>query len=716
MAQVLRKAPLLHPCFNREYSSVSHISFIARKTALISIYDNECTHSYSVRKLPVPNICHKLYPVPSVRHFSTNIKAGSICCEGSSYPHLLRKLEVALKDHRVDEAWETYSDIRNLYGFPHQSLMRRLIIELSYSSAPHCLQRACDLVFSVLEEKSDILRPDFLIKLALSLARAEMPVPASMILRTMLEREILPPVTILRLVFLHMVRTDIGTYLASNILVELCDRFQHSSMNRSAFANLIKPDTMMFNLVLDACVKFGSSFKGQQIMELMAHAGVVADAHSIIIISRIHEMNCQRDELKKFKDHIDQVSLPLIHHYRQFYNSLLSLYFKFNDVDAASELILDIYRGNESVRSRKNRLDPQKPFLVPIGSHNLRTGLKIQILPELLQKDFVLKMETKEELFMHKNGKVVLTNKGIARLMIQYKRSGRISELSKLLIRIQKVGSMKEGSLCSDVVDACINLGWLETAHDILDDMELAGSPLATSSYISLLTAYAERKMFREAEALLKQIRKAGLVVNISDEMSLSDIDYKVILSHKRISVDSKSDLAESFIREMKKEERVVPSMVYELNSSIYFFWKAKMAGDALKTFKKMQEMRIQPTAQTFFNMVSGYSSLEMHREITMLWGDIKRNIENGTLVVNQDLCEFLLLNFLRGGYFERVMEAIGYMKEQGMYIDKWMLKIEFLKLHKGLYRNLKASNARTDAQSKRIEHVRSFKKWVGIH
>ncbi|KAL7188366.1 hypothetical protein ACSBR1_038250 [Camellia fascicularis] len=128
-----------------------------------------------------------------------------------------------------------------------------------------------------------------------------MPVSASMIFRLILEKESLPPANILGLVFMHMVKT--------------------------------------------------------QIIELMAQAGVIADALIIVIISRIHQMNGQRDELKKFKDNIDQ------------------------------------------------------------------------ILPELLQKDSVLKMETKKELLIYKNGKAVLGDKGIAKLILQYKGCGRISEL-----------------------------------------------------------------------------------------------------------------------------------------------------------------------------------------------------------------------------------------------------------------------------------------------
>ncbi|PRQ18446.1 putative pentatricopeptide [Rosa chinensis] len=128
-----------------------------------------------------------------------------------------------------------------------------------------------------------------------------------------------------------------------------------------------------------------------------------------------------------------------------------------------------------------------------------------------------------------------------------------------------------------------------------------------------------------------------------------------------------------------------------------------------------MQELKIHPTEETFTCMINVYSSLGMFRNITFLWGDMKRNMDNGNLVVSRDLYEYLLLNFVRGGYFERVMEVINYMKEHSMFADKWMYRSEFLKLHKNLYRNLKASEARTYAQRKRLEYVQAFRKWVGI-
>ncbi|KAJ0079454.1 hypothetical protein Patl1_23989 [Pistacia atlantica] len=506
---------------------------------------------------------------------------------------LLRKLELTLKNHKVDEAWETFNDLKRLHGFPECSIVNKFVTELSYSSESHWLKKACILVLIILKEKPNLLQLDVLAKLSLSLARAQMPIPASMILRLMLEKKNLPAMNILWWFFC------------------IC-------AEKSNCAKLIKPYTMIFNLVMDAC---------------------------------IHDMNSQRDELKKFKDYIDRVSVPFLQHSRQFYDSLLSLYFKFDDIDAASELVLDMNRYRDSLPDQKLMKGSQKPCLVPIGSPNLRNGLKIQIMPELLEKDSILKIEGKQELILFRNGKLLLGNRALAKLINGYKRYGKISGLSKLLLSIQKENnSLEEFALCSDVIDAFIQSGLQETAHDILDDMESAGYPMRSTTYMSLLRAYYKLKMSREAVALLKQMKKVGLALNLSDEMGISSTKPSV----------------------------------------------GKMIDDALKIYRRMQAMNIQPTVHTFAYLAYG-------------------NMATDNLAANRDLFEIMLLNFLKGGYFERMMEVINYMKEHSMYIDKCMYKSEFLKHHKNLYQSLKASNVRTEAQSKRLEHVKAFRKLVDI-
>lgn len=711
MALTLTRKTLARGCFLKSSYSLGFIvNSATQKTVFVSSAFGKFRVSYV--------LCAYSHLLNLQCFCTSSVQQEKLSWEGSSREVLLRMFESALKNRHVGEAWETFNDFRRLHGIPERYVVNRFITDLCYSSESHWLQKACDLVLKIHKEKSDLLQLDLLAKLSLSLARAQMPIPASMMLRLMLERENLPRSDLLWLVFLHMVKTEIGTCLASNFLIQLCDVFLRLSAERSNCAELIKLDTMIFNLVLHACVRFGSSLKGQLIMELMSRTGVVADAQSIIILAQIHEMNCQRDELKKFKCYVDQLSTPFAHHYQQFYDSLLSLHFKFDDIDAAGNLILDMNRYREPLPNPILRQDSLKPYLVPIGSPNLRCGLKLQIMPELLVKVSILKMEGKQELILFRNGKLLLSNRAMAKLIYGYKKHGKNTELSGLLLSIHKeYHSFGESTLCSDVIDALIQLGFLETAHDILDDMELAGHPMCSTTYKSLLTAYYKVKMFREAEALLKPMRESCMAQNLSAEMVVSErfsevADKSASFTNTSSLID-KSDLAESLIREMREESAL--SMVYELNSSIYFFCKGKMIGDALKIYRRMQEMKIRPTVETFYYLIYGYSSLKMYRDITILWGDIKRNMESGVLAVSRDIYETLLLNFLQGGYFERVREVISYMKKQNMYVDKWMYKSEFLKHHKHLYRRLKASNARTEAQSKRLENVQTFRKWAGI-
>lgn len=716
MALLLLKEVITRLRYVRNVSLAFHVaSSTIQQTVLNS------THNCKIRSLlmpPVSDACCLQYRNSFAHQFSTDVGPERLCWEASSQDVLLKKLERALKCHQVDEAWESFFDYKKLYGFPEDSLVQRLITELSYFSEPRFLQKACDFVLLVSNEKSGLLRRDILTKLSLSLARSQLPNPTTKILRLMLEKDMLPSMNILWLVVLHMVKTEVGTHLASNFLAQICESFQQVGAKDRKRAELMKPDTMIFNLVLDACVRFKLAFKGQQITELMPQTGVVADAHSIVVVAQIHEMNGQRDELKKYKVHIDQVSPQFVCHYRQFYDSLLSLHFKFNDIDAAAGLVWNICRYRESlpIKSEKN---PQKIFHIPIGSHNLKAGLKLQIQPELLQKDTVLKVESKQELVIFRNGKLVLSNRALAKFIKGFKRDGNISQLSKLLLGIQKESCSLRGSdLCSDVIEACIRLGWLEFAHDILDDMEASQTPIGCATYMSLLTAYFKRKMLREAKALLKKMRKAGIATHLPDKMvviaCLSEIVNDNSRSFDVSTLTDKLDLVESFIQEMQNEE-AVPSLVYEFNSSIYFFCKAKMIEDAVRTYRRMQDTKIQPTVETFTNLVCGYSSLGMYRDITILWGDMKRNMECGSLSVNRDLYEYLLISFLQGGYFERTMEVSEYMNKYNMFADKWMYKTEFLKLHKKLYRNLKASEARTEAQRNRLRYVLAFRKWVGI-
>nr|CAD1818922.1 unnamed protein product [Ananas comosus var. bracteatus] len=169
------------------------------------------------------------------------------------------------------------------------------------------------------------------------------------------------------------------------------------------------------------------------------------------------------------------------------------------------------------------------------------------------------------------------------------------------------------------------------------------------NTYALLLQAYCEDNKLEESKKHSKQIEKAGLL----------GTDVNVTCA----SLETKSHLGE-FLEKEIREEQVGSQLIYELNNSILFFCQAKMVEDAMRTFRSMRKRNTRPTMQTFKYLLDGYSSLESYRAITILWGEIKREMEDKDLAADRDLLDCLLLNFLKGGYFERVMEIISYMSK----------------------------------------------------
>ncbi|KAJ0080330.1 hypothetical protein Patl1_23997 [Pistacia atlantica] len=182
MALTLARKKLVQACLVNS----SSFGFISTSTIQTPVLVN---NGFG-RSLVLDGLC-KYFWFSNLRCFCAgSIVPEKLCWEGTSREVLLRKLELTLKNHKVDEAWETFNDLKRLHGFPECSIVNKFVTELSYSSESHWLKKACILVLIILKEKPNLLQLDVLAKLSLSLARAQMPIPASMILRLMLEKKI----------------------------------------------------------------------------------------------------------------------------------------------------------------------------------------------------------------------------------------------------------------------------------------------------------------------------------------------------------------------------------------------------------------------------------------------------------------------------------------------------------------------------------------------
>uniref|UniRef100_A0A0A9G3N8 Pentatricopeptide repeat-containing protein n=1 Tax=Arundo donax TaxID=35708 RepID=A0A0A9G3N8_ARUDO len=516
----------------------------------------------------------------------------------------------------------------------------------------------------------------------------------------------------LSMVFLHMVKSQVGSYLAADVLAETCRCFLGQVTDRWQLKKLdpIKNNVTLFNMVLESCVNFKCIIKAQKIMEMMSLVGVVADINTVAISSRVFEMVGQRDELMHMKRSIDSlISLPFLRYYQHFYDSLLSLHFKYNDMDAAAKLLIDLHRQRKAGVFVSNGL--QKQGMIQIGSGNLKTGYRIMFEPGKVDKGFVLDTERQFGLVVLIDGNLLYSDMALAKLIIGCVKARNMHTLSSFFITLHKEDLNELSPL--DVINSCIQMGWLHAAHDIMDDLESAGISVGISSYISLLRAYEKENKSEEFNGLLQQIQKIASTmdgVHINSSFTIKNIAN--IVKDKRPL--NNSTLLATLVEEIG-HYNPGDHLTLEFNNSILFFCKAKMMEDAMCTYKRMREQNIRPTCQTFCHILCGYSSMDMHREITILWGEIKRRLEFGELDVDRDLLDCLVLNFLKGGYFSRVMEVISYMSNHKIYCDKWKYRHAFLKLHKNLYRNLNSLHDKTEAQSKRIEDVRAFRSWASI-
>lgn len=617
-----------------------------------------------------------------------------------------------MKDGNIEEALQSFSNYKKLHGLPEPQVLNSMIVSLSYMPSRRWLQRAFDMVLSVYQINSNLLNCGSLMRLMLVLARDQMPVPASTVLRIILESGKLPDIDMLSMAFLHMLKSQVGSYLATDVLIETCESFLGQVADRREMKKLdpIKNNATLFNMVLESCVKFKCIIKAQKIMELMSLVGVVADVNTVVIASRVFEMVGQRDELIHMKRSIDSLtSLPFLQYYQHFYDSLLSLHFKYNDMEAAAKFLIDLHQQQKPSVLFCNGL--QKQGIIQIGSGNLKTGYRIMFDPGKVDRGFVSGTESQFSLVVFTDGSLLHTEKALAKLIIGCVKSRNIHTLSKFCITLHKEGL--EVISPHDVVSACIQMGWLHAAHDILDDLESVGIPVRITSYISLLRAYEKENKSEEFNGLLQQIQKIA--------STMDDIHTNSPFTIKKIAKTVKDEMPfgtlSLFAALADENQHYNPGehLTLEFNNSVLFFCKVKMMEDALCTYKRMREQTIRPTSHTFCHILCGYSSMDMHREIAMLWGEIKRRLEYGELDLDRDLLDCLVLNFLKGGYFSRVMEVISYMSNHNIYCDKWKYRHVFLKLHKNLYRNLNSFHVKTETQIKRIEDVRAFRSWAGI-
>ncbi|KAM7259951.1 hypothetical protein ACFE04_015692 [Oxalis oulophora] len=697
--------------------------------------------------------------------------AGTILVQARDPAKLSAQILTAAENRRYDESWKLFEQHMQMEGFPRKSVVNTLLVYFAQSMDVNWLQKAFGIVEQAFEEsKQNLLETETLVYLALGLASRNLPVPASTILRKLIATEQYPPVAAWSTVLAHMCYSGPGAYLAAELILEIGYIFQNNRVDPRKKSNApliaMKPNATALNIALTGCLLFGTTRKAEELLEMVPKIGVKTDAKLFIIMAHIYERNGRRDELKKLQRHINEALNLTDVQFQQFYDCLLSCHLKFGDLDSASNMVLKmISKANEAknslavatfgfdARKYENKsasgqiltdcdsalefsIMPYDKFLEDKRFSNLESLTK-NILEELLSK-----LQAQVKLITTDRGILQPTEKIYVKLVKAYLEADKTKSLAEFLINAEREDSplSNDDSALTNVINACISLGWLDQAHDLLDEIRFAGVRTGSSVYASLLKAYCKENRTPEITSLLREAQKSGIqldsscydaliksrvlendtpgALNLFKEMKEArlsrGVPHKFEELVKGCAENKEAGLMAKLLREIKEEQNI-NCAVHDWNNVIHFFSKKRLMQDAEKALKKMTSLGINPNAQTFHSMVTGYAAIGgKYIEVTELWGEMKSLARSTSMKFDLELLDSVLYTFVRGGFFHRANEVVEMLEKGNMFVDKYKYRMLYLKYHKQLYRG-KAPQFQTEAQLKKREATLAFKKWISL-
>ncbi|XP_004505419.1 pentatricopeptide repeat-containing protein At1g03100, mitochondrial [Cicer arietinum] len=693
------------------------------------------------------------------------------------------EIQNAINGNKLDYSWKLLEQHKHMEGFPRKSLFNKIITSYVESLDMQWLQKAYELVQRASEDgKKDLLEKELLIYLSIGLAKVRLPVLASTILRKMIDMEHFPPVTAWSAVLAHMSQTADGSFLAAELILEIGYLFQYNRVDPRKKSNApliaMKPNANAFNIALAGCLVFEKSRKAEQLLDMMPRIGVKADANLLITMARVYERNGRREELMKLQRHIEEASNLTDIQFRQFYNCLLTCHLKFGDLDSASNMVLEMLKkakeARNSLASAKFMIDAAKidqnysprsasvhilsnsKDLESVKNDQLirntalsyeefskdRNFLKLEMESKAVLGSLFAKLQMQVDLITTVHGILQPTETIYVKLVKYFLEAGKTKDLAVFLLKAEREDSpfSNDNSALVHVINSCISLGWLDQAHDLLDEMRLAGVRTGSSVYASLLKAYCAANRAADVTSLLRDARKAGIQLGSSSyeamiqsrvlqedtqgalqlfkEMKEARIpkvshQYSGMLT-KSVTETDEAALVTKLVQEIKEGQKV-DCGVHDWNNVIHFFCKKRLMQDAEKALKKMRSLGHSPNAQTFHSMVTGYAAVGgKYLEVTELWGEMKALASSSSMKFDQELLDSVLYTFVRGGFFTRANEVVAMMEKGKMFIDKYKYRMLFLKYHKTLYKG-KAPKFQTESQLNKREAALAFKRWIGL-
>ncbi|ESQ28321.1 hypothetical protein EUTSA_v10018238mg [Eutrema salsugineum] len=595
-------------------------------------------------------------------------------------------LHDSLASHNTDEAWKAFRSLTAASSLPEKRLVNSLITHLSGScgdgeNSSHRLKRAFASAAYVIEKDPILLEFETVRTLMESMKVAKAAAPALALVKCMFQNRYFVPFDLWGHLIIDSCREN-GTLAAFlKVFRESCRIAVDEKLD------FMKPDLVASNAALEACCRQMESLAdAENVIESMAILGVKPDESSFGFLAYLYARKGLKEKISELENLMDGFGFESR---RVLYSNMISGYVKMGDLDSVSDVIL----------------------------HSLkRDG----------EEDSSLVEETYCELV-----KGFIESKGI-------------KSLAKLIIEAQKLESRSididiDRSVGFGIINACVNLGFSDKAHSILEEMIAHGEvSVGLGVYLPILKAYSKEYKTAEATQLVTEISNSGLqldveIYNALIEASMTNQDFISAFTLFRDMRDTRvadlkgsyltimtgllenqrPELMAAFLDEVVEDPRVEVNS-HDWNSIIHAFCKSGRLEDARRTFRRMVFLRYEPNNQTYLSLINGYVSGEKYFNVLLLWNEVKGKMSSIDAETRSKLDHALVDAFLyalvKGGFFDAAMQVVEKSREMMIFVDKWRYKQAFMETHKKLrLPKLRKRNY------KKMESLVAFKNWAGL-
>ncbi|KAL5826260.1 hypothetical protein ACOSQ3_018102 [Xanthoceras sorbifolium] len=587
-------------------------------------------------------------------------------------------LHKSLLTANTDEAWKSFKSLTSNSLLPSKPLTNSLITHLSSLQGVHNLKRAFASVVYVIEKNPKFLDFETVRALLGSMKSANAAAPAFALLKCMFKNRYFVPFELWGHSLVDISRKNGNLVAFVRVFEETC------RITLDEKLNFMKPDLAACNAALEGCCcDMQSVSDAEKVVETMSVLGVRPDESSFGFLAYLYALKGLEKKTIELENIISGFGFS---NKAVFVGSLISGYVKSGNLESVSTTIL------RSLREGLGR------------ASNFGEETYCEVVKAFIEK-------------------------------------GSIKGLSNLIIEAQK---LEDPSIVIDkstgygVVNACVTLGLSDKAHSILDEMNAQGCSVGLGVYLPILKAYCKEHRTAEATQLVMDISNSGLQLDVGTydaliEASMTSQDFQSAFSlfrdmrEARVSdlkgsyltimtglmENHRPELMAAFLDEVVEDPRVEVK-THDWNSIIHAFCKAGRLEDAKRTLRRMTFLQFEQNDQTYLSLINGYVTAEKYFCVLMLWNEVKRKIStDGETGIKFDpsLVDAFLYAFVKGGFFDTVMQVVEKSQEMKIFVDKWKYKQAFMETHK----KLKVAKLRK-RNFRKMEALIAFKNWAGLN